>query len=916
MPASSVSFLDSLLMIPEDADRAAGEPRPARIQYRAHVVSGHASSFEALRASWHDELELFVGGESWLPVREAEVEEEVGYAFAISDPRQLGHSAEPVRYYAISLDSRRSTHSLPWGLRIYRCRGPGFPICSADAPGSCVIAVQLDEPVALPGPALAAFGWYAAPVLRPRQDGAPLVPVELRVGRIGVPVEWSDDICIRENVDPAAPPIALGTGHEQNASITHEGLIDRDLALYGFAPDRARAVFQIGVSDPTRIDDDLAVVDVCRVNDLVADVHLERCGPGPRLRLPESGGWEGSPRFSPDGRWLAYLRTDPGPAAAGAELESDANLQKDLWLIPNPEAEAPQDIGRDVLAVNLTRLLDYPVLDYRWSCDGRCILAKLSVRGQTPIIQITPTAPRSGGRRHAGASEWTVPRSRDLQADPSSSDWWPEPLVLWPEAGAFIKEFAVDPSGRSLFAIESSLTRSSERIVHYGRDASLPAKAFVRCRLPDFQPPIAHDDPILDGCSQDPMHPGRRSEDIGVLRLPRPGPVSSGQALTDGAIVPSPHLQGRVFYPPCYPNPQTGDTNAPRERCDLVPDGHRFPLLFYLHGGPHQATYDRLDYLKWKLLNGYGHAVLPEGAADPVGRHGFVIVAPNPTGSIGFGDAYRRAAARDWGGQPLRDVIATIRAFTGKWREGKPIHPGGIYLVGDSYGGYLINLLQARRLDRTSEAADLDIAAAAPLFGVFDLLGFPCETDQLWFPRRQFGYFGSGTCTGLEPTLYKRTQDPRHYFDCALGERDPGDCTDTIRQSGERLFPMLVLHGTADQRVRIDESRKLVRALSRLEVPVRACELEAAGHGFTRKQNRDIHLAMLDWFTCLRDGSPSNACALVNDANHTDAPIDCRPGNVEAWTASAHDSERENEEEFARRYRDAGLTVVHAVPDR
>ena len=65
----------------------------------------------------------------------------------------------------------------------------------------------------------------------------------------------------------------------------------------------------------------------------------------------------------------------------------------------------------------------------------------------------------------------------------------------------------------------------------------------------------------------------------------------------------------------------------------------RYPVLFAIHGGP-QGDWGESWSFRW-------NAQVFAGA-------GYVVVLPNPHGSIGYGQAFTDAVNGDWGGRPLR----------------------------------------------------------------------------------------------------------------------------------------------------------------------------------------------------------------------------------------------------------------------
>jgi dipeptidyl aminopeptidase/acylaminoacyl peptidase len=62
----------------------------------------------------------------------------------------------------------------------------------------------------------------------------------------------------------------------------------------------------------------------------------------------------------------------------------------------------------------------------------------------------------------------------------------------------------------------------------------------------------------------------------------------------------------------------------------------RYPVVFLVHGGPQGAWSDNFHY-RWN----YNLFAAP----------GYVVIAPNPRGSTGFGQQFTDEISRDWGGR-------------------------------------------------------------------------------------------------------------------------------------------------------------------------------------------------------------------------------------------------------------------------
>jgi dienelactone hydrolase len=95
----------------------------------------------------------------------------------------------------------------------------------------------------------------------------------------------------------------------------------------------------------------------------------------------------------------------------------------------------------------------------------------------------------------------------------------------------------------------------------------------------------------------------------------------------------------------------------------------RYPLVFWVHGGPQGAFLDGWSY-RWN----------PQLWA----AQGWVLAMPNPRGSTGFGQKFTDDISRDWGGKVSGDLMAAL-----DWCERQPwVDRNQIVLVGQSAGGF------------------------------------------------------------------------------------------------------------------------------------------------------------------------------------------------------------------------------------
>ena len=103
--------------------------------------------------------------------------------------------------------------------------------------------------------------------------------------------------------------------------------------------------------------------------------------------------------------------------------------------------------------------------------------------------------------------------------------------------------------------------------------------------------------------------------------------------------------------------------------------GTRHPAILRIHGGPTDQFRDELQ-LEWQLL----------------AARGYVVVAANPRGSSGRGEAFARAIYADWGNRDAQDVLAAVDDAVARGVA----DPARLGLGGWSYGGMLTNYVIAR----------------------------------------------------------------------------------------------------------------------------------------------------------------------------------------------------------------------------
>jgi dipeptidyl aminopeptidase/acylaminoacyl peptidase len=106
-----------------------------------------------------------------------------------------------------------------------------------------------------------------------------------------------------------------------------------------------------------------------------------------------------------------------------------------------------------------------------------------------------------------------------------------------------------------------------------------------------------------------------------------------------------------------------------------VDPGKKYPMIVQVHGGPAAAVTPR-----YVAAGDNGNPL----ARDLV-RAGYFVFMPNPRGSYGQGSAFSSANKRDFGGGDWRDILAGVDAAI----KAAPVDGERLGLMGHSYGGFM-----------------------------------------------------------------------------------------------------------------------------------------------------------------------------------------------------------------------------------
>jgi len=194
---------------------------------------------------------------------------------------------------------------------------------------------------------------------------------------------------------------------------------------------------------------------------------------------------------------------------------------------------------------------------------------------------------------------------------------------------------------------------------------------------------------------------------------------------------------------------------------------------------------------------------------------GYVVFTPNPRGSIGYGQQFVNDISGDWGGKVFVDLMNGVADVL---RRNSFIDRNRIGAAGASYGGYMVNWILGHNNDprfRFKVLVSHD--------GVYNLESMYGATEELWFPEWEF----KGT-PWTNPAMYSRWSP--HKF---------------VQNFNT---PILIIHSELDYRVPIGEGMQLFTAVQRKGIDSKLLSFPDEGHWVLKPQNSQLwYHTVLDW---------------------------------------------------------------------
>lgn len=227
--------------------------------------------------------------------------------------------------------------------------------------------------------------------------------------------------------------------------------------------------------------------------------------------------------------------------------------------------------------------------------------------------------------------------------------------------------------------------------------------------------------------------------------------------------------------------------------------GRCYPFLLEVHGGP-------TGVVEQSFIASPGHYPIAAFAA-----RGYAVLQPNPRGSSGYGKQFRWGNYNDWGGKDYEDLMAGVDHVIAMGIA----DPDRLGIMGWSYGGFMTSwvITQTKRFKAASIGAP--ITDLTSFNGPADIFGFVPD------------YFGGESWEVRERYL----------------KHSP------IYNVKGVSTPALIQQGGADHRVPLSQGQEFYNALVRQGVSTRMEIYPRAPHSpHEPKQVLHIMQSNLDWF--------------------------------------------------------------------
>ena len=402
---------------------------------------------------------------------------------------------------------------------------------------------------------------------------------------------------------------------------------------------------------------------------------------GPPRRITLGAGRDHTPRFSPNGRWISFLR-DRSDIVDVVVISADGSWQRTV----SRGTDFPMDPS---WSPDSTRLVwhAYPFNQMPW--DGSALVVAAVVDGQARRITEGTRVTYANARFSPDGQRivCVCDRSGAINLTELSVDGAEQRLLhedRW-EHG----EPAYSPDGRLIAYTRNvdgdySIWLAPAGGGHPRPLVDRPGHATSPSWAPDGQSIVyVFDSPVAP--------PDVWQTDVATGRSEQLTFSALGGIPTDDLVMPE-----HVTWPSADGFEVHGLLYSPRE---VRPGQHG--CLVNIHGGPMNQSRS-----VWNGLTQY------------LVQRGWVVIQSNYRGTLGYGRAYREALFGSWGKGDLEDNIGAIDFCSARGL----IHSDRVVAWGGSAGGYSTLVCVARAPER--------FAGGVALYGLYDLFTFGLETHR------------------------------------------------------------------------------------------------------------------------------------------------------------------------------------------
>jgi dipeptidyl aminopeptidase/acylaminoacyl peptidase len=460
-----------------------------------------------------------------------------------------------------------------------------------------------------------------------------------------------------------------------------------------------------------------------------------------KRQLTDTDYSHGGATVSPDGRWIAFT--------ADAQLRSDVVVEAErdsLALLPFLESrdEAPRN-DADIFVMPIgggepRRLTTQNGSEGRlvWSPDSRHI-AFVSSLARTESTRLWVVDALDGGEPRNVLGDW--------QFEPASVDWTDEGfLAMSASVGGRTALFHVDPAGGE----PTEVIGGRRRISGFSYDADFERVAFVATSVNEPTELFIAD---IDGANETRLT-GFNDELNAEIAWPEAERFTYESV---GGL----EIEAWLQYPYGYQ------------------EGQRYPLVLYIHGGPHSA-YGEGWFDEFHNLTGAGMFVL----------------YTNPRGSSGYGADFTYSTRGRWGMEDYEDLMKAVDIAI----ERPDVDPERLGVTGGSYGGFMTAWITTKT-DRFKAA----------------------QTDRMivnWF-----SWYGTSEAQGL--TEFEFYGKPWENWDL-YEELSP------IKYVDQVVTPTLIVQSEEDHRTPMTDAEQWFMSLKKQGVPVEFMRYPRSTHDLSR----------------------------------------------------------------------------------